>query len=133
MKANSDPQLKSQWAMRRHGLNFPIGTVTFLFTDIEGSTRLWEKRPEAMQEALGRHDAILRRAIEERSGVVFKTIGDAFCAAFETAPDAVNAALAAQIALAEDGAESGIPLRVRMALHTGAVEFRESDYFGQTL
>ena len=60
----------------------PTGTVTFLFTDIEGSTKLWERHPEAMQAALARHDEILRGAIEQRGGYVFKTVGDAFCCAF---------------------------------------------------
>ena len=74
----------------------PTGTVTFLFTDIEGSTRLWEHEAPAMQAALARHDEILRRAIEEHGGYVFKTVGDAFCAAFPTAPDALEAALEIQ-------------------------------------
>ncbi len=81
----------------------PTGTVTFLFTDIEGSTRLWEEQPERMRPALARHDALLRHAIEANNGVVFKTVGDAFCAAFATAPDALNAALQAQIQLNHGG------------------------------
>jgi class 3 adenylate cyclase len=75
------------------------GTVTFLFTDIEGSTRLWERDPAAMQQALARHDALMRQVIEAHGGHVFKTIGDAFCAAFATAPDALAAALDAQTAV----------------------------------
>ena len=78
----------------------PSGTVTFLFTDIEGSTRRWEHQPEAMQHALALHDAILRECIEGHGGSVFKTMGDAFYAAFARAPDAVAAAVAAQRALA---------------------------------
>jgi class 3 adenylate cyclase len=74
----------------------PTGTVTFLFTDIEGSTAMWERNPQAMQAAFARHDELLRRAIEERGGYVFKTVGDAFCCAFPTAPDALEAALVAQ-------------------------------------
>src|SRR5439155_25044665 len=77
----------------------PEGTVTFLFTDIEGSTRLWEEHPEAMREALVRHDALLHDAIAAHGGVIFKTMGDQFCAAFATAADALAAALAAQRAL----------------------------------
>ena len=108
----------------------PTGTLTFLFTDIEGSTKLWERNPRAMQEALARHDELLRRSIEERGGYVFKTVGDAFCCAFLTAPDALEAALDAQrLLLKEQWAES-TPLRVRMALHMGAAEEREGDYFG---
>ena len=64
----------------------PTGTITFLFTDIEGSTQLWEQSPEAMRLALARHDTLLRQAIEVHGGHVFKTVGDAFCAAFATAP-----------------------------------------------
>src|SRR3712207_7750742 len=74
----------------------PTGTVTFLFTDIEGSTKLWERSPAGMQVALARHDAILWEAIEGHGGFVFKTVGDAFCAAFPTAIGAFEAALAAQ-------------------------------------
>jgi predicted ATPase/class 3 adenylate cyclase/Tfp pilus assembly protein PilF len=108
----------------------PTGTLTFLFTDIEGSTKMWERSPEAMQAALARHDQILRRAIEEHDGYVFKTVGDAFCCAFITAPDALEAALEAQrLLLKERWAESD-PLRVRMALHIGAAEERDGDYFG---
>ena len=77
----------------------PTGTVTFLFSDIEGSTQRWEQHREAMQEALQRHDALLRSAIDAHSGQVFKTVGDAFCAVFRTAPEAIAAALAAQRAI----------------------------------
>jgi predicted ATPase/class 3 adenylate cyclase len=108
----------------------PTGTVTFLFTDIEGSTKLWEHDAQAMQAALARHDEILRDAIEERGGYVFKTIGDAFCAAFPTAPEALEAALESQRGLVSSEGEQIGPLRVRMALHTGAAEERDGDYFG---
>ena len=74
----------------------PTGTLTFLFTDIEGSTKLWEHNAPAMQAALARHDELLRWSIEERGGYVFKTVGDAFCAAFLTATDALEAALESQ-------------------------------------
>jgi class 3 adenylate cyclase len=74
----------------------PTGTVTFLFTDIEGSTKFWERHAGAMSEALARHDAILHRVIEEHDGYVFKTIGDAFCAAFSDASERLEAALEAQ-------------------------------------
>src|SRR5687767_6564082 len=79
--------------------SLPTGTVSFLFTDIEGSTRLWEQKPEAMREALARHDALLRSAIESNNGHVFKTVGDAFYCIFAEASDAVQAALEAQYAL----------------------------------
>jgi predicted ATPase/class 3 adenylate cyclase/uncharacterized protein HemY len=111
----------------------PTGTITFLFTDIEGSTRRWEQHPEAMRHALARHDALLRRAIEGHGGSVFKTVGDAFCAAFPTTQQAVQAAVAAQQAVqTEPWGEVGA-LRVRMALHTGTAEERDSDYFGPPL
>jgi class 3 adenylate cyclase len=76
---------ETEWLMAE----LPTGTVTFLFTDIEGSTRLWEQHPAAMRDALARHDELLRQAIEAHGGHVFKTIGDQFCAAFATAPDAI--------------------------------------------
>ena len=74
----------------------PTGTVTFLFTDIEGSTQLWEKYPEGMKGALAKHDAILRSAIESDHGHVLKTTGDGVCAVFGTALEAVKAAISAQ-------------------------------------
>jgi class 3 adenylate cyclase len=111
----------------------PSGTVTFLFTDIEGSTKFWEQHPQAMPDALACHDAILQQAIASHAGCVFKTVGDAVCAAFARAPHALAAALDAQRALqAESWGMSG-PLRVRMALHTGAVEVHDGDYVGLPL
>src|SRR5437762_1545228 len=113
----------------------PSGTITFLFTDIEGSTRLWEEQPETMELALARHDALLKAAIETNGGVVFKTIGDAFCAAFPTAPEALEAALSSQQNLRQvtAAAGKGLSLKVRMALHTGACQQRDGDYYGQPL
>jgi class 3 adenylate cyclase len=108
----------------------PTGTVTFLFTDIEGSTRMWENDPEAMQASLARHDEILAGAIDADDGYVFKTVGDAFCAAFPAATDALEAALEAQRGLPSSEREQTGPLMVRMALHTGVVEERDGDYFG---
>jgi len=114
-------------------MSLPSETVAFLFTDIEGSTRLWEKHPEAMRLALARHDALLRQVIEDHHGIAFKTIGDAFCAAFHTASAALNAALTAQQALCREPWPEAVTLKVRMALHVGTVELRENDYFGQPL
>src|SRR5215211_5351095 len=108
----------------------PTGTVTFLFTDIEGSTKLWERHPSAMHTALARHDEILQRAIGSRGGYVFKTVGDAFCAAFADASDALEAALETQRALFSEEWDEGFVIKVRMALHTGAAEERGGDYFG---
>ncbi len=111
----------------------PTGTVTFLFTDIEGSTRLWEQHPQAMCDALGRHNMLLHQAIAAHDGVVFKTMGDAFCAAFPTAPDALRAAVTAQQSLQSELWANSVPLRVRMALHTGTCAVRDGDYFGPPL
>jgi predicted ATPase/class 3 adenylate cyclase len=111
----------------------PTGTLTFLFTDIEGSTSLWEHNALAMQAALTRHDELLRSVIEERGGYIFKTVGDAFCCAFLTAPDALEAALETQRRLLSSEWEQNERLRVRMALHTGAAEERDGDYFGPPL
>lgn len=108
----------------------PTGFVTFLFTDIQGSTKLWERFPDTMAINLARHDAIMRAAIAAHHGYVFKTIGDAFCAAFPTPTDGLNAALDAQRAFgAEDWGDTG-PIKVRMALNSGEPEFRDNDYFG---
>ena len=111
---------------------YPAGTVTFLFTDIEGSTRLWEQYPDQMRRALAAHDEILRGAIERSNGYVFATGGDSFSAAFARALDAANAATEAQEAL--KGAEwDEARISVRMALHTGEAEERGGDYFGPPL
>jgi predicted ATPase/class 3 adenylate cyclase len=112
----------------------PTGTVTFLFTDIEGSTKLWEGSPEAMRVALVRHDEILRETIETRGGYVFKTVGDAFCTVFPTAQNALEAALTSQrVLFSEEWSEEIGSLRVRMALHTGTAEVQDGDYFGPPL
>src|SRR5436853_4473340 len=94
----------------------PGGTVTFLFTDIEDSTRRWDEDPSDMAEALRVHDAIVRSAIELHGGYVFGTGGDGFCAAFSTAADAAAAALESQEELRDD---STVDFAVRMGLHTG--------------
>ena len=114
----------------------PVGTVTFLFTDLEGSTRSWEQQGRAMSKALARHDAIVRTACSGNNGYVFKTLGDAFCVAFGAAHDALAAAIDLQLGLlAEDWKSMGMatPLSLRLALHTGPVETRDGDYFGPTL
>jgi WD40 repeat protein/class 3 adenylate cyclase len=113
----------------RHDAALPTGEVTFVFTDIEGSTKLWEQQPEAMRAALAEHDALLRAAIEGHGGHVFKTVGDSFFAVFGQARNAVQAAIDAQCAL-----QKHLPqVRVRMALHSGTAEVREGDYFGPAL
>jgi predicted ATPase/class 3 adenylate cyclase len=113
--------------------DFPSGTVTFLFTDVEGSTRRWEQDSVAMRAAIERHFVLLDEAIGANNGVRFKIIGDAVQAAFPTALDAVQAAIAAQRALvAEDWGVMG-PVRVRMALHTGAATPHDGDYLSPAL
>jgi predicted ATPase/class 3 adenylate cyclase len=108
-------------------------TVTFLFTDIEGSTRLWEEHPDLMGLAVARHDAILRQSVEEAGGKVFKSLGDSIYAAFDQPSQAVAAALDAQQALADQEWPTSNPLRVRMAVHSGECEHRGGDYFGRPL
>jgi predicted ATPase/class 3 adenylate cyclase len=116
----------------------PSGTVTFLFTDVEGSTLLARRDPQAWSSARDRHDAILRSAIESQGGYVFQVIGDAFCAAFSTAGDALLAAVEAQRELAgtgltgsSEGVTQGIPFRVRIGIHAGEARLRtDGDYEG---
>ncbi len=111
----------------------PTGTVTFLFTDIVGSTRLWEKFPAQMGAALARHDALIRAAVETHGGHVFKTVGDATHAAFQAPRDSLEAAIDAQQALASEDWNDIGSLVVRMGIHVGTAELRDGDYFGGTL
>src|SRR6478609_2592887 len=108
----------------------PSGTVTFLFTDVEGSSRLWEDHPEVMDDVLARHDEIVRGAIESHAGYVVKTTGDGFHAAFGAARDALAAALAAQQALLGEPPVQGVLVKVRMGVHTGEARLRDGDYYG---
>ena len=102
----------------------PSGVVTFLFTDVEGSTRRWEADADGMRAALAAHDEVLRRAIEAHGGFLFSHTGDGVCAAFASPKSAVDAAVAAQRAL---------ELPVRMGMATGEAELRDGDYFGTVL
>jgi class 3 adenylate cyclase len=112
--------------------DLPIGKVTFLFTDIEGSTRLWEQHPEAMAAALARHDALVIDTIQQHGGVVVKSRGegDSLFAVFARATVAVTAACALQQAILTEPWPAETPLRVRAALHTGEAQLREGDYYG---
>ena len=110
----------------------PTGTVTFLFTDIEGSTRLWEQDQTRMREVLARHDQLLRDLIADNDGYVFTTAGDAFSAAFSDPLHAVITAIEAQKAFADEPWDVG-EIRVRMAMHSGVAHERDGDYFGPTL
>jgi class 3 adenylate cyclase len=104
--------------------------VTFLFTDIEGSTRMWESFPQAMGGALERHDSILKATIAVNGGVVFASGGDGFAVAFSSANAAVSTALRIQSALDDEGWPVDAFIRVRMGLHTGEAVERDGDYFG---
>jgi predicted ATPase/class 3 adenylate cyclase len=111
----------------------PTGTVAFLFTDIEGSTQRWETHRAEMSEAIERHDDVLQRCIAAHDGYTFKRMGDAFCVAFRTAPDAIAAACDAQRALKNEDFNAVDGLKVRMAAHVGHAEERNGDYFGPTV
>ena len=108
----------------------PAGTVTFLFTDIEGSTRLWESATDSMRLALERHDSILRSVIEDNLGYVFATGGDGFAVAFSRVGEALATAEAAQALFGAESWPEGVEIRVRMAVHTGEAAERDGDYFG---
>lgn len=114
-------------------LTSEVKTLTFCFSDIEGSTRLWEESASTMSEALAKHDAILREQIESHRGEVFKTVGDGFFATFVNAHDAVEAAVSIQRTIGSSRWGTSRPIKVRMALHTGPTEVRDNDYFGNTL
>lgn len=111
----------------------PQGTVTFVFTDIVGSTRLWELHPAAMGTAVRLHDDILRGILTASGGHIFKTVGDAFCVAFADPLAALTAAATVQRSLAEAAWDETGPLLVRIGIHTGSAESRDNDYFGGTL
>lgn len=115
--------------------NLPSGTVTFLFTDIEGSTQLWERYPESMKAALARHDGLLREAVETHHGRIIKMTGDGGYAAFAAASQGVEAAVTFQRAMTREKWAELEPdrLRARAGLHTGEAEQRDGDYHGPTL
>ena len=107
--------------------------VTFLFTDIEGSTRLWETMPERMREALARHDAMGQDAVTRHHGRVVKTTGDGIHAVFDDPLDAIAATIALQQSLADAQATAGVALRVRCGLHLGIDERRDDDFYGRAV
>jgi len=113
--------------------HLPAGTVTFLFTDIEGSTRKWQNWPHKMKVALKRHDEILQKAIDDSGGWVFKTVGDAFCAAFHTAMDCINCVIEIQLAINSEEWDLPELIKVRMSIHTGEAIERNNDYYGPAL
>ncbi len=113
----------------------PSGTVTFLLTDVEGSTVLWEQAPEAMRAALARHDVLFEDAVREHGGVHIRPRGegDSRFAVFASAPDAVATALAIQRAFATEAWPTPRPIKVRIGVHTGEAERREGDYYGSAV
>jgi predicted ATPase/class 3 adenylate cyclase len=113
----------------------PSGTVTFLLTDVEGSTALWEEAPEAMRAALARHDALFDEAVRRHGGVHIRPRGegDSRFAVFPSAPGAVGAALAIQRALAAETWPTPRPIKVRLGIHTGEAELRDGDYYGSAV
>jgi hypothetical protein len=115
--------------------DLPTGTVTFLFTDIEGSTRLWEQHPEAMRAALARHDTLAAAVIEQHAGTLVKSRGegDTLFAVFARPTDALAPACTLQQALLAEPWPAEAPLRVRVALHTGEADQRGGDYYGATV
>jgi predicted ATPase/DNA-binding SARP family transcriptional activator len=111
----------------------PTGTITFLFTDQEQSSSLWEADPAAMHLAVTRHDAVVQSIVARWRGGVFSTAGDGFGAAFASHADAIRAAVEAQTVLRAQPWPNGIELRVRMGLHTGATFERDGNYFGPSV
>jgi predicted ATPase/class 3 adenylate cyclase len=130
MPDQAKPPSVSATPRERLAESLPSGTVTFVFSDIADSTQRWDRDRAAMQDAVRRHDAIMRNAIAAHRGHVFKTIGDAFCVAFWRPEDAVGAMLDAQRALGAQDFTRVNGIRVRMAIHTGTADERDSDYFG---
>jgi class 3 adenylate cyclase len=116
-------------------MSLPTGTVTFLLTDVEGSTKLWEDHPEEMRTALARHDGIASAIVAAHEGVVIKSRGegDSLFTVFGRASDAVQAACALQQAFYSEAWPEETPIRVRMALHTGEADLRDGDYYGTTV
>src|SRR5919199_1886196 len=113
----------------------PTGTLTFLFTDVEGSTKLWEQHPQQMRATLARHDHLIESLVARHQGVVVRPRGegDSRFAVFPRASDAVAAAAAIQHALHAEPWPAETPLRVRMALHTGEADVRDGDYYGNAV
>lgn len=119
----------------QHVLGLPTGTVTFLFTDIEGSTKLWEQDEAAARQVLVRHDEIIERLVETNEGMLVRPRGegDSRFAVFQHAPGAIASAAAIQQAFHTENWEAPEPLKVRMGLHTGHADLREGDYYGSAV
>lgn len=111
----------------------PSGTVTFLFSDIQGSTRLWDEDPLRMEVALLRHDKLIHEIVTKHLGFTFKTVGDQFCVVFQRAADAVLAAIDIQKSISAETWDLPWALKVRIGIHTGDTHERDGDYYGQTV
>ena len=133
-RASGSPVLRRREDVRQHAAvaRLPSGTVTFVLSDIEGSTRRWQEDEAAMGQALARHDAIIRSAMEAHAGHVVKHTGDGLMAVFAGAADAIAAAVDAQRAL-QQADWGAVALVVRMGIHSGEAEERDGDYFGSTV
>ena len=115
--------------------DLPTGLITYLFTDVQGSTTLWQQFPQEMTDVMARHDSMMRSAVEENRGSVVRPRGegDSIFAVFPRATDAIGAACSAQQLLQRETWPEGIAISVRMAIHTGESELREHDYYGATV
>jgi len=115
----------------------PEGTITFLFSDIVGSSKLWERFPEAMEQVIAQHDDMLKAIINDHGGVVFKTMGDSISAAFESPVDSLAAAAQFQRAIGKTKWKTFDPLlpaiKIRIGIHSGTAKVRGGDYFGPTV
>ena len=109
------------------------GIVTFLFTEIEGSSRLWEQEPKRMREVLARHDTVVITAVRQHDGGVIKTLGDGIHAVHEDPLDAVNATIELQGALADSRVTDGIAVKVRCGLHAGVEPRRDDEFVGRSV
>ncbi len=116
-------------------MDLPTGTVTFLFTDIEGSTKLWERDEAAARQVLVRHDEIIEGFVEKNEGMLVRPRGegDSRFAVFEMAPKSVAAAVDIQRAFVNEPWPTDEPLKIRMSLHTGNADLREGDYYGSAV
>ena len=119
----------------KYGTDLPSGLITYLFTDVQGSTPLWQQHPQEMQSVMARHDSLLMTAVEANGGTVVRPRGegDSIFAVFLCATDAVAAACAAQQLLLRETWPPDIAINVRMAIHTGESELRDHDYYGNTV
>ncbi|MCI0830783.1 MAG: tetratricopeptide repeat protein, partial [Chloroflexi bacterium] len=117
------------------GSELPTGLITYLFTDVQGSTPLWQQHPQEMRDVMARHDLLVTSAVDENGGMVVRPRGegDSIFAVFQRATDAVSAACSAQQTLQREVWPEGIAISVRMAMHTGESELREHDYYGATV